>query len=189
MLENLRAASGDKVSTYNYHEYVIKASHLRSGIQLYDMALHIYMGAVLKRHKLELPKSPVGTGKWSDLSGLLLPETEEYRLIDDIKNGTIIDIYDILDRFEEIHRNYSEYRWTWTYRMILDYYGLETLTEDDAKRIHEDYVTARRKWIAEIQKDAEKEYTRGDVDKEVLDNFITQLQAEMEFENDTKIEA
>ena len=73
--------------------------------------------------------------------------------------------------------------------MILDYYGLETLTEDDAKRIHEDYVTARRKWIAEIQKDAEKEYTLGDVDKEVLDNFITQLQAEMEFENDTKIEA
>ena len=188
VLENLRAASGDKVSNYNYHEYVIKANHLRLGIQLYDMALHIYMGAVLKRHKLELPKSPVGTGKWSDLSGLLLPETEEYRLIDDIKNGTIIDIYDILDRFEEIHRNYSEYRWTWTYRMILDYYGLETLTEDDAKRIHQDYVSARRKWIAEIQKDAEKEYTLGDVDKEVLDNFITQLQGEMEFENDMKIE-
>ncbi len=188
VLENLKAASGDKVSTYNYHEYVIKANHLRLGIQLYNMALHIYMGAVLKRHKLELPKSPVGTGKWSDLSGLLLPETEEYRLIDDIKNGTIIDIYDILDRFDEIHRNYSEYRWTWTYRMILDFYGLETLTEDDVKRIHQDYVTSRRQWIAEIQKDAEKEYALGDVDKEVLDNFITQLQGEIEFENDMKIE-
>ena len=40
----------------------------------------------------------------------------------------------------------------------------------------------------EIQKDAEKEYTLGDVDKEVLDNFITQLQGEMEFENDMKLE-
>ena len=188
VLENLRAASGDKVSTYNYHEYVIKASHLRLGIQLYDMALRIYMGAVLKRHKLELPKSPVGTGKWSDLAGLLLPETEEYRLIDDIKNGTIVDVYDILDRFSEIHHNYSEYRWTWTYRMMLEYYGLETLTEEDAANIHQDYITARRKWIAEIQADAEKEYTLGDVDKEVLDNFITQLKGEIDYENEIKIE-
>ena len=188
LLEKLRDASGEKVSTYNYHEYVIKANHLRSGIELYDMALRIYMGAVLKRHKLELPKSPIGTGKWNDLSGLLLPETEENRLVEDIKNGTIIDIYDILDRFTEIHENYKEYRWTYTYQLILEYYGLETLTEEDAERIHSDYITARRKWISEIRKDAEKEYTLGDVDREVLDNFLSQLDKEMEFENENKFE-
>ena len=32
ILENLRAASGDNVSTYNYHEYVIKTSSLRKGL-------------------------------------------------------------------------------------------------------------------------------------------------------------
>jgi hypothetical protein len=188
VLEKLREASGEKVSTYNYHEYVIKANHLRLGIELYDMALHIFMGAVLKRHKLELPKSPIGTGKWIDLSGLLLPETEENRLIEDIKNGTILDIYEVLDRFTEIHQNYSEYRWTWAYRMILDYYGIETLTEEDAKRIHEDYIFARRKWISEIRRDAEKEYALGDVDIEVLNNFLGQLDKEMEFENENKFE-
>ena len=73
-------------------------------------------------------------------------------------------------------------------KMILDYYGLETLTEEDAANIHQDYITARRKWIAEIQADAEKEYTLGDVDKEVLDNFITQLKGEMDYENEIKIE-
>ena len=188
LLEKLRDASGEKVSNYNYHEYVIKANHLRLGIELYDMALRIYMGAVLKRHRIELPKSPIGTGKWNDLAGLLLPETEENRLIEDIKNGTIVDIYDILDRFNELHENYSEYRWTWTYRMILDYYNLETLTEEDAERIHEDYIIARRKWISEIRLDAEKEYALGDVDREVLDNFLSQLDQEIAFENENKYE-
>ena len=72
--------------------------------------------------------------------------------------------------------------------MILDYYGLETLTEEDAKRIHEDYIIARRKWISEIRKDAEKEFTLGDVDQEVLDNFLHQLDQEMAFENENKFE-
>ena len=188
ILEKLQEASGTRVSSYNYHEYEIKANHLRTGIELYDMALRIFMGAVLKRHRLELPKNPIGTGKWNDLAGLLLPETEEYRLVEDIKNGNIVDIYDILDRFSEIHDNYSEYRWTYAYRLILDYYGLDTLTEEDAASIHQDYILARRKWISEIRKDAEKEYALGDVDREVLDNFLSQLDKEMEFENENKFE-
>ena len=47
---------------------------------------------------------------------------------------------------------------------------------------------ARRKWISEIRKDAEKEFTLGDVDREVLDNFLSQLDKEMEFENENKFE-
>ncbi len=73
ILENLRAASGDNVSAYNYHEYVIKTSSLRKGIKYYDIALRIFMGAVLKRHRLEQPQTDCGTGPWTDLSGLLLP--------------------------------------------------------------------------------------------------------------------
>ena len=112
-----------------------------------------------------------------------MPESEEQRLIDDIKNGTITGINEVLERFNEINSNYSEYRWTWSYQLILDYYGLDTLTEYDADRIRQDYVTARRAWIAEIRKDAEKEFALGDVDQDVLDNFICQLDKEVDFEN------
>ena len=41
--------------------------------------------------------------------------------------------------------------------MICDYYGINEITLEDANRIHEDYIKARRSWIAEIKKDAEKE--------------------------------
>ncbi len=183
ILEKLRAASGDNVSSYNYHEYVINASSLKKGIKYYDIALRIYMGAVLKRHALEEPTTEVGTGDWIDLSGLLLPVSEEQRLIKDLETGNIETIEEVLERFDEINRNYSEYRWAWTYRLICDYYGLETITEKDAERVREDYITARRAWITEIRKDAEKEFALGDVEEEVLENFIGQLDREVDFEN------
>ena len=186
ILEQLRAASGDNVSTYNYHEYVIKASSLRKGIKYYDIALRIYMGAVLKRHALEKPINEVGLGQWNDLSGLLLPQSEEQRLINDIENGELSDIRQVLQRFQEIHKNYSEYRWAWTYRMIQEYYGVSEITPEVAAQVKKDYITARRAWIAEIRKDAEKEFELGDVDPEVLDKFIGQLDREIEFEDEKK---
>ena len=188
ILEKLLDASGENVTSYTYHNYVINPSSLNKGIKYYDIALRIYMGAVLKRvvkslGALEPPTTTVGQGKWNDLSGLLLPESEEMRLLDDIKDGEIETIQDVLDRFEEINRNYREYQWAWTYQLILDYYHLTEITDADEARIREDYVHARRAWIAEIRKDAEKEYAMGDVEKHVLDDFIDNLDHEIDFEN------
>ena len=184
ILENLRAASGDNVSTYNYHEYVIKAPLLRKGIRYYDLALRIYMGAVLKRHKPEAPSSKVGEGQWIDLAGLLMPQSEEIRLVNDIVSGKLDTIAKVLERFNVIDRTYNEYRWTWTHRMILDYYGIEGLNDEAVQKIHNDYVTARREWVSLIRKDAEKEFSLGDVEKDVLDDFVSQLDREVDFEND-----
>lgn len=116
ILEALRQAGGDNVSSYNYHEYIINATSLRKGIKYYDIALRIYMGAVLKRAIkggfLGKPTSDIGLGHWTDLSGLLLPISEEERLIDDIKNGNIESIKEILDRFIDIDNHYRQYQWT-----------------------------------------------------------------------------
>ena len=188
ILEKLRDACGEKVATYTYHNYVINASSLNKGIKYYDIALRIYMGAVLKRvikkwGKVDLPTTTIGQGKWNDLSGLLLPESEEMRLLSDIKRGELETIQEVTDRFKEINRNYREYQWAWTYQLILDYYHLTEITDADVERIHKDYVHARRAWIAEIRKDAEKEYAMGDVEKHVLDDFIHNLDHEIDFEN------
>lgn len=187
ILEALRQAGGDNVSSYNYHEYIINATSLRKGIKYYDIALRIYMGAVLKRAIkggfLGKPTSDIGLGHWTDLSGLLLPISEEKRLIDDIKNGNIESIKEILDRFIDIDNHYRQYQWTWTYRLILDYYGLDELSDSDLPRIREDYIRARRAWVAEIRKDAEKEFAMGDVEQSVFDDFITKLDHEIDFED------
>ena len=145
------------------------------------------MGAVLKRAQKEgffgMPKSSVGKGTWCDLSGLLLPESEEKRLVDDIKEGTIENINQVLDRFDDINNHYRDYRWAWSYQLILDYYHLTELDEAACERIREDYVHARRAWIAEIRKDAEKEFAMGDVEQEVFDDFLSKLDHEIDYEN------
>ena len=187
ILENLRLAGGRNVSSYNFQEYIINASSLKKGIKYYDIALRIYMGAVLKRavkgQWLGKPASEVGLGQWNDLSGLLLPASEEQRLLDDIKNGTIESIREVIARFNDINDHYREYQWTWTYQMILDYYGLDELTDAAIQRIREDYVKARRAWIAEIRKDAEKEFAMGDVEQEVYEDFLLKLDHEIDYEN------
>lgn len=187
ILENLRQASGDNVSSYNYHEYVINATSLRKGIKYYDIALRIYMGAVLKRaHKWGFfgkPQTEVGLGRWDDLSGLLLPVSEERRLIEDIKSGSLETIEEVVNRFREINDNYRIYQWAWTYRMILEYYGINEISPEDDARIKQDYIEARRAWIAEIKKDAEKEFEMGDVDREVFESFVNSLDHEVDFEN------
>lgn len=187
-LEGLREISGD-VATYNFHDYVIKNSSLKKGIKYYDIALRIYMGAVMKRHILEVPRSSVGTGKWSDLSGLLIPVSEEQRIVDAIKNGELNTVAAIREEFIKANRNYSEYRWAWSYRLIREYYGIEgEITPEIAERVMEDYITARRAWIAEIRKDAVKEFELGDIDENVLNEFLEVLDKEVEYERLMKYE-
>ena len=187
-LESLREVSGD-VATYNFHDYVIKNSSLKKGIKYYDIALRIYMGAVMKRHPLERPRSSVGTGKWSDLSGLLIPLTEELRIVDAIKNGQLKTNNDIRQEFITANKNYSEYRWAWSYRLIREYYGIEgDITPEIAERVMDDYITARRAWIAEIRKDAVKEFELGDIEESVLNEFLEVLDKEVEYERLMKYE-
>ncbi len=187
ILENLRQAGGKNVSSYNFQEYIINASSLKKGIKYYDIALRIYMGAVLKRavkgQWLGKPTTTVGEGTWNDLSGLLLPASEEQRLLNDIKNGAIESIHEVIERFNDINEHYREYQWVWTYKLIMDYYGVDELTEQVMQRIREDYVRARRAWIAEIRKDAEKEFAMGDVEQEVFDDFISKLDHEIDYED------
>ena len=188
ILESLREVTGDNVSQYLYHEYIIPATSLHKGIKYYDIALRIYMGAVLKRvlkrdPAITPPSTKIGVGDWDDLSGLLLPVSEEDRIVKDMREGNIETIQQLLDRFEEINNNYREYQWAWTYSVICDYYGISEITLEDANRIHEDYIRARRSWIAEIKKDAEKEYAMGDVEEEVFRNFVDNLDKEVEYEN------
>lgn len=181
-LEALKEVAGD-VENYVYHDYFIKNSSLKKGIKYYDIALRLYMGALLKRHKLERPLSETGTGKWSDLSGMLLPVSEEERVVEMVKNGQFKNIMDIRDELLHIHENYNEYRWAWSYRLIKEYYGIEgDVTSEYAEKIEADYIAARRAWIAEIRKDAQREYELGDVTPETLNGFLSSLDKEVEFE-------
>ena len=187
-LKDLREISGEDASNYRFHEFIIRAADLQKGIQNYDMALRIYMGAVLERvqrHDPELnePETDTGLGKWDNLAGLLLPASEERQVVEDIKDGTLENIDAILRRFDEINAKYHNYQWVWTYRLILNYYGLTELTPDDADMIRDNCLKARRVWTEEIRQDAEREYQLGKMNQEALEALSAQLDRETNIEN------
>ena len=188
ILEDLRDISGEDAPHYSYHGLIIRAADLQKGIQNYDMALRIYMGAVIERiqkYDTDLcePTTNTGMGQWDNLAGLLLPVSEERQIVEDIKDGTLESIDAILRRFDEIHAEYRNYQWVWTYPFILNYYGLSELTPADADMIIDKALKARRNWTEEISRDAETEYQLGKIDHEALKALWAHLDHETDIEN------
>ena len=188
ILEDLRDISGEDAPNYSYHRLIIRGVDLQKGIQNYDMALRIYMGAVIERIQkydpdLCEPTTNTGLGQWGNLAGLLLPVSEERQIVEDIKDGTLESIDAILRRFDEIHAEYRNYQWVWTYQFILNYYGLSELTPADAEMILNEALKARRNWTEEISRDAETEYQLGKIDHEALKALWAHLDYETDIEN------
>ena len=176
LLERLREEQGDDAPEYAFGGCLIRNSSLRKGIAAYDMAIRLYMGDAVRDHYCELPESSTGTGEWADLAGLIAPQSEIDRLLDDIRCGDIAEIQLVDDRLLAMNAAYESFKWNWTYRVITDYFHLDTLTADDMQRIAYEAEAARREWKAAIRRDAEREHELGDVEDGVLNDFIEKIE-------------
>jgi hypothetical protein len=175
LLESLRREQGDNVAAYNYEGCLIKNHSLMKGIEQYDLAIRCFVGEQVKRHGDTIPGSTIGTGQWTDLSGLLLPETEVQQLAGGIISREYASMDELNDAFITIYRKYDDYKWAWTYRLIMDYYGVDTLDEEEISKILSEYTKACQDILAAVRFDAEKEFRQGDVDEETLKNFLNAL--------------
>lgn len=176
ILEKLRAEHETDLDEYVYEGCIIRNSSLIKGIRMYDMMIKMFFAEMAETHPCILPHSTTGTGTWTDLAGLIVPESEVTRLADDIKSGNITALEEIEARMTDMNDNYYEYAWNWTYGAMLDYYGTDTITDYDIQNIRKDGAAAFDTWRAAIIRDAEKEAALGDVDDDVLKNFIEKIQ-------------
>lgn len=180
ILEKLREAQGENVAEYNFRGYVITNNSLNIGLRNYDMAIKMFLARCVRKYGPTEPASTTGWKQWSDLSGLLLPESEELRLIEEIKNREITDIQRVTERFGEIGEHYEQYEWAFAYRLINEYYGIAQPRHADWQDIIDQGREAKRQWIATIREDALKEYKLGDVEEDVYRGFVEQLNKETE---------
>ena len=180
ILEKLREAQGEMVPEYNFRGYVITNNSLNIGLRNYDMAIKMFLARCVRKYGPTEPASTTGWRQWSDLSGLLLPESEELRLIEEIKSGEITDIQRVTERFGEIGEHYEQYEWAFAYRLINEYYGIAQPRHADWQDIIDQGREAKRQWIATIREDALKEYKLGDVEEDVYRGFVEQLNKETE---------
>ncbi len=174
-LEQLQKEQGENVAAYQYNGTVIKNQSLLKGIRYYDLALRMAMLAALEEHEATLPHSTVGAGEWTDLLGMLAPKAEVDSILDDIRSGELADISDVAAALEHIHNDYAEHKWAAAYRTILDYKGLDSLTEDDRECLLQEFAAARREWLDSVRCDAEREHALGDVEDSTLKDFIGKI--------------
>lgn len=175
LLDNLLKEQGDEQEFYTYNDCLIKASHLRRGQALYEMAIGLAMGKAIEGHYCELPSSSVGTGQWKDLAGLPVPQTEIEQMADDIRSGALQTIEQVEERFSQLFSDYATYKWNWAYTMITRYLGIDSLTEAEMEDIEANYQQAHKQWIESIEQDAQREFDMGDMEEDTLNDFIKDL--------------
>ncbi len=178
VLENLLSISDENTEFYDYNGCKISRKSLLRGIQLYALAIDMFVGMVFKRYGIARQYDTNRAEKWVELSGVLLPIEVEENIVSGIKNGFTDSIMYLNERLKEGNDRYSEYLWTYTCNLVKSYFDIDELTESDVLRLIDKGNAARDEWIGEIKKDAEKEYNMGDVERSVLDNFISQLESD-----------
>ena len=175
-LKHLLDTQGPETACYDFNGSRISGNSLRRGLQLYDMAVELFIGEVFMSHEFDDQCAASGTGEWRDLSGLLLPAAEEERIAGKMKYGIIDSVDALTGMLKAYNERYGEYLWTFAVNLAKTYLGVDDLSENDFDIMRERGKAAREAWISEIRRDAEKEYSLGDVEQATLDKFLAQLE-------------
>ena len=205
-LENLRYASGELSDVYSFHSVKITNSALKRGMELYRIAIDKFMGnslisrlqeadgsfGELNEARLQAklrPDTPVGSGEWVDISGLIAPKSEIAALMNGIERGEIISLSQIREAFRSMADNYYSYEWTWVFQHIQQLYGINPskMTREDAIRLIEIWKKAVVSLDNMIYEDARKEFNLAsktgfgaDGDKEQKESDFEQVRGDFE---------
>ena len=174
ILKDLRRVSGETSETYSYQSAKIKNSSLNNGIKFYEMAIHKFLGNSIIKRLEEIrfqndeeirarlrPDTEIGLGEWVDVSGLIAPKSEIDKLMADVESGVLDNVDQMHERFEEMHRNYYTYEWTWAYEKLLSFYRLQadTITAKDIVSIVKQWQEAVVGLDKLVYADAKKEFS------------------------------
>ena len=195
ILENLRQVSGELSDIYSFHSAKIRNSALVKGLRFYEIAIHKFLGnSVIKRlegtafrtneeirERLK-PDTPIGSGEWVDISGLIAPKSEVDRLMDAIEQGMVNRLADINAEFGRMHANYYTYEWTWAYEKLEEFYGIDPqqITAKDVIHIVEKWKEAVVGLDRMVYEDAKKEFSMASMTGFGADG--SRLEKELDFE-------
>ena len=173
LLQNLQYSSGELSDIYSYHSTKIRNSSLKNGLRYYRTAITKFLGnSIITRLKdmpqgasdqqiraLLKPSTPVGTGLWVDVSGLIAPKSAVDGLLEKV-TASEMDLQGLAAAFQDMHAHYYEYEWTWAYDKFGDFFGypLETITAGQVRDIVEQWKEAVIGLDRDLYEDARKEF-------------------------------
>jgi carbonic anhydrase/acetyltransferase-like protein (isoleucine patch superfamily) len=174
LLRKIRSVSGTVSASYAYNNMMIKGPTLERGIILYQTGINKFLGnSLIKRlEKInfrtnkDLQKRLAtdrlhGNGEWVDLAGLIAPQREVDKLLDDIESGKMNSLKRIEEEFRNMHNSYYDWEWTWSCERIEEEAGKPV-----SKFTAADVISMVEKWKKSVidldrmlYEDARKEFT------------------------------
>lgn len=152
---------------------VIKKSSLHKGITLYSMAIKMFLAGHITEddcyNDCKIDKRDIVL---YDLSGLYISQETVIKIVDAIQNGDIDTTAELIEIINKTVLDKQQTERELALKVANDIYGWMSLDSDDRHDLTDSFKKARTEWLSLIAKDAEKEYELGDVDKDILDNFI-----------------
>ena len=172
-LEQLRQQQGEATACYSYEGCHIAAKALRRGLQLYHMAVDMFIAKHMAQRSSEGSAATKGEGAWSDLSGLLLPEAEEQSIVYEIRGGYIDDVQRLQSRMKTAAHRYPQFAAAWAEALVRRQFGSDDITAAHLHQLRQRGEAAQQAWADGIKADAEKEFALGDVEPAVLHHFLS----------------
>ncbi len=174
ILIDLRKQQEPVNGNYLYKDMLIRENALDRGIHLYTLAIYKFLGNSLItrlsgyniKSGQDIFKSlekdtPLGTGKWVDLSGLICPADALGNLFKDIRNKKVNSIEEINSVLTSIHHNYYSFEWSWAYDSFKAVFGkpMNEFSIDDLRGVITKWKESVLKIDEYLFEDAKKEFT------------------------------
>ncbi len=181
ILVGLRDSMPDGAGTCTHAGCVIHRHALDRGIDLYAMAVDMFIGKALAERPLDIDididsdDTGTGLGGWEDLSGLILPGAVLDGIADGVRSGETGTLERLGDRFLEANAGYGGYLSAFLRGLIRSRHGIDDPTRLDVGDLVERGRAARAAWMEGIRRDALREFDMGDVERDVLDGFLSGL--------------
>lgn len=170
LLTKLIESCNDEYIEYN--NCTIRRTSAVRAIEYYDMAIGLFLYGIFNRTQNDEENNEVGADNWIDLAGMIVPEKEIERLVNDTVSGEIHSTSDLLLVLKQINEDYKDNEASYA----------KSLMQNESKNLFintdewlEKADKAYRMWMKLIKDDAEKEYQLGDVDEDFFREFIAKL--------------
>jgi len=209
ILIRLKKSSGESADHYFYQRCKILNPSLKRGIRLYEIGINKFLGnSLIKRlektnfknnseiQKRLKPDTPVGTGNWVDLAGLIAPEEIVGKFLSDIENKKTTTLEQVDSYFKSIHDNYYTFEWTWVIDILQKRIGktFDEITSYDIIDLVEKWKTSVVDLDNMLYEDAKKEFslntkTGFGMDGEETDKQLDFEQVRGKFESNSTVSA
>jgi hypothetical protein len=140
------------------------------GIRYYDLAIKLFIRQVL--NSSHDSGNDAGADRWVDVCGLLAPQAEVQRIVDDVTSGAIGSTEELTLVLQQIHADYAANAYDYAQQLMQNLGGSMFIDMDFwLKEAEEAYES----WLHMVRDDAEHEYQLGDVSEEALREFLAKV--------------